>query len=461
MALLRSIRVRLTLWFVLLLAITLAIFCAALYLALRQNLNSSLNDSLDSRAEIVSGLVVDVNHVDVAELTVPGDPVEGEEFVRVFDSSGNLVFDNSGEKFRPPDDPAAVGAALSGSKSRRTLDLGPELRALTAPIRADGQVVGAVEVGLATDDVHSTLRTLLIIIAVTYPLALIIASGGGVFLASRALSPIDGLTRTARRISAEDLSQRLNMRLPDDEVGRLARTFDEMIARLDEAFRRQRQFTADASHELRTPLTAIKGQTEVALQKDREPEEYRSVLRNVNLEVDRMIRLVSSLLTLARADARQVPLAKESISLGGVIGDAADQVRPAADSKGVLIRVRNSTETRFTADQDLLLQLMLNLLDNAVKHTPSGRSIDVSWSTDNGSAKVEVSDEGPGIPSEHLPHIFDRFYRVDKARSRDGGGVGLGLSICRWIAQAHGGSIEAGNAPGRGAKFTVHLPIDQ
>ena len=461
MALLRSIRVRLTLWFVLLLAITLAIFCAALYLALRQNLNSSLNDSLDSRAEIVSGLVVDVNHVDVAELTIPGDPVEGEEFVRVFDSSGNLVFDNSGEKFRPPDDPAAVGAALSGSKSRRTLDLGPELRALTAPIRADGQVVGAVEVGLATDDVHSTLRTLLIIIAVTYPLALIIASGGGVFLASRALSPIDGLTRTARRISAEDLSQRLNMRLPDDEVGRLARTFDEMIARLDEAFRRQRQFTADASHELRTPLTAIKGQTEVALQKDREPEEYRSVLRNVNLEVDRMIRLVSSLLTLARADARQVPLAKESISLGGIIDDAADQVRPAADSKGVLVRVGNGTETRLTADQDLLLQLMLNLLDNAVKHTPSGRSIDVSWSTDNGSAKVEVSDEGPGIPSEHLPHIFDRFYRVDKARSRDGGGVGLGLSICRWIAQAHGGSIEAGNAPGRGAKFTVHLPIDQ
>jgi len=459
MALLRSIRVRLTLWFVLLLAITLAIFSVALYLALRHNLNSSLNDSLESRAEIVSGLVVDVDQVDVAALTIPGDPVEGEEFVRVFDSSGNLVFDNSGEKFRPPDDPAAVSAALSGSRTRRSLDLGPELRALIAPISANGQVIGAVEVGLSTDDLHSTLRTLLIIIAVTYPLALIIASGGGVFLAGRALSPIDGLTRAARRISAEDLSQRLDMRLPDDEVGRLARTFDEMIARLDDAFRRQRQFTADASHELRTPLTAIKGQTEVALQKDRDPEEYRSVLRNVNLEVDRMIRLVSSLLMLARADAQQVPLARESISLGGVIGDAADQVRSAADSKGVLIRVRNGRETRLTADQDLLLQLMLNLLDNAVKHTPSGTSIDVSWSIEDGSAQVVVSDEGPGIASEHLPHIFDRFYRVDKARSRDGGGVGLGLSICRWIAQAHGGSIEAGNAPGQGATFKVHLPI--
>src|SRR5437870_9227871 len=326
MALFRSIRIRLTPWFVLLLAITLAIFSVALYLALRHNLNSSLNDSLESRAEIVSGLVVDVDQVDVAELTIPGDPVEGEEFVRVFDSSGNLVFDNSGEKFRPPDDPAAVSAALSGSRTRTNLDLGPELRALTAPIHANGQVIGAVEVGLSTDDVHSTLRTLLIIIAVTYPLALVIASGGGVFLAGRALSPIDGLTRTARRISAEDLSRRLDMSLPDDEVGRLARTFDEMIARLDDAFRRQRQFTADASHELRTPLTAIKGQTEVALQRDRDPAEYRSVLRNVNTEVDRMIRLVSSLLTLARADAHQVPLAKEDISLGALVSDAAAQV---------------------------------------------------------------------------------------------------------------------------------------
>jgi heavy metal sensor kinase len=459
MAFFRSIRFRLTLWFVLLLAITLAIFCAALYLALRHNLNSTLNDSLESRAEIVAGLVVDVDRIDVAELTIPGDPVEGEEFVRVFDSSGNLVFDNSGENFRPPDDPAAVAAALSGARTRSNLDLGPKLRALTAPIRANGQVIGAVEVGLSTDDLHSTLRTLLIIILAAYPLALVIASGGGVLLASRALSPIDGLTRTARRISAEDLSQRLDMRLPDDELGRLARTFDEMIARLDDAFRRQRQFTADASHELRTPLTAIKGQTEVALQRDRDPAEYRSVLRNVNLEVDRMIRLVSSLLTLARADAQQVPLARESISLGTLLSDAADQVRPVAESKGVTVRLRDGGDTELSADQDLLLQLILNLLDNALKHTPSGGSIDVSWRKEDGQAKVVVSDEGPGIPSEHLPHIFDRFYRVDKARSRDGGGVGLGLSICRWIAQAHGGSIEADNAPGQGATFTVQLPI--
>ena len=173
-----------------------------------------------------------------------------------------------------------------------------------------------------------------------------------------------------------------------------------------------------------------------------------------------MIRLVSSLLTLARADAQQVPLAKESVNLGTLVSDAADQVRPVANDKGVLLRVKNGRETRLTADQDMLLQLMLNLLDNAVKHTPSGGLIEVSWSTEDGQAKVVVSDEGPGISPEHLPHIFDRFYRVDKARSRDGGGVGLGLSICRWIAQSHGGSIQADNAPGQGARFTVRLPTE-
>ncbi len=158
---------------------------------------------------------------------------------------------------------------------------------------------------------------------------------------------------------------------------------------------------------------------------------------------------------LSRAKRRS-----EDISLGALVSDAADQVRSEADNKGVSMRLRNGGETRVTADQDLLLQLILNLLDNAVKHTPSGGSIDVSWSKADGQAKVVVSDEGPGIPTEHLPRIFDRFYRVDKARSREGGGVGLGLSICRWIAQAHGGTIQADNAPGQGATFTVHLPIN-
>ncbi len=243
--------------------------------------------------------------------------------------------------------------------------------------------------------------------------------------------------------------------MPDDEVGRLARTFDDMIARLDEAFRRQRQFTADASHELRTPLTAIKGQTEVALQRDRDPEEYRDVLRTVNSEVDRMTRLVGSLLTMARADARQIPMNKQEVALGELVADAVEQVRPAANEKGISITLQGPDDTHLTADQDLLLQLVLNLLDNAVKYTPSGGVITVSWRQDRSDAVVEVSDNGPGIAAEHLPHVFDRFYRVDAARTRAEGGSGLGLSICQWIAEAHGGSIACDSALGAGSTFTA------
>jgi heavy metal sensor kinase len=249
------------------------------------------------------------------------------------------------------------------------------------------------------------------------------------------------------------------MRLPDDEVGRLASTFDEMIARLDEAFRRQRQFTADASHELRTPLTAIKGQTEVALQRDRDADTYREVLRKVNGEVDRMIRLIGSLLTLARADARQIPVSRESVDLGRLVTDAVEQIRPAAVDKAIALNVSSNGDIRLRADQDLILQLMLNLLDNSVKYTPRGGSIDLSCRAEGSHAEVTVADTGSGIPAEHLPHIFDRFYRVDKARTRAEGGAGLGLSISRWIAEAHGGTLRVESTPGRGSKFTLSLPV--
>jgi heavy metal sensor kinase len=273
------------------------------------------------------------------------------------------------------------------------------------------------------------------------------------------LAPIDKLTRLARRISAEDLSQRLNLPASDDEVGRLASTFDEMISRLDGAFRRQRQFTADASHELRTPLTVMKGQIEVALQSDRDAESYRQVLRTTNEEVDRMIRLVGSLITLARADAGAIPIAREPVNLGDLAASAVEQMRPLAQQKELTLTVEPDRSTVLQADQDLLLQLLLNLLDNAIKYTQPNGAVTVGWGTGNNAVQLWVKDTGAGIPSEHLPYVFDRFHRVDKARSRADGGAGLGLSICRWVAEAHGGSISVESTPGHGSTFMVTLPL--
>jgi heavy metal sensor kinase len=459
MPLLRSLRTRLTLWYVLLLAITLAAFCGGVYIAMRQNLYANLDDTLEGRAELVSGILTEEGSFD-PDVMIQGDPTEGEEFVRVYEVNGDLALDNSGPQFRPSTDPDAIEAALSGESVRRDIQVdGVELRVLTSPVMIGGETVGAVEVGLSKEEVRDTLNQLLVIIAIAYPMALVVAGLGGAFIAGRALAPIDRVTRVARRISAEDLSQRLNMRLTDDEVGRLANTFDEMIARLDASFRRQRQFTADASHELRTPLTAIKGQTEVALQRDRDADTYREVLSKVNGEVDRMIRLVGSLLTLARADARQIPVGRESLDLSAVVTDAVEQVKPAASEKAISLNIRSNSDIRLNADEDLILQLMLNLLDNSVKYTPSGGAIEVSLRAAGSHAEVSVADTGPGIAPEHLPHIFDRFYRVDKARTRAEGGAGLGLSISRWIAEAHGGTLRVESTPGRGSKFTLSLPL--
>jgi heavy metal sensor kinase len=458
--LLRFIRVRLTLWYVLLLAALLAAFAIGVYIALRQALYENLNDSLENRASIVTALVTEDGELNAAGVEIPGDPFEGEHFARVFDAEGNLLLDNSTSGLSSPVNEEAVSQALAGDSSRRHVETSNEdLRVLSAPIRADDDIVGVVEVAQSEEDVQDTLQLLVIFIAIAYPLTLVLATVGGVLLAGRALAPVDRLTRVAQSITAEDLSRRIDTSGPDDEIGRLARTFDGMIARLDESFQRQRQFTADASHELRTPLTAVKGQIEVALQREREPAEYRDVLRAVNGEVDRMARLVGSLLALARADAGQIPLERERVDIGAVIGDAVGQVRPAAAERGITLTAGEGPVVTLMADQDLLLQLALNLLDNALKYTPQGGSVDVDWSQEGGEAVLRVSDTGSGIPPEHASRVFDRFYRVDTARSREEGGVGLGLPICRWIAEAHGGSIDIESTVSQGSTFIVRLPL--
>lgn len=423
------IRVRLTLWYVGLLAIILAAFGAGVYLTLQGSLYHNLDDAIEAQANTFLGTV----QFDDGRPRLPGgltEATDGDDgFVQIVD----------------PAQPAGTSD--------------PEIRVRSFPIVRDGQTVGVLEVGQSREFVTEALDALLLTMAVAYPLTLVVAVLGGVFLARRALSPVDKITDLARRVSAEDLGQRLDLQLPDDEVGRLAATFDEMIGRLDEAFRRQRQFTADASHELRTPLTVMKGQVEVALQKERAPADYRDVLREVNGEVDRLIGLAGSLLTLARADAGEIPLDLERVDVGELLSGTVEHMRPAAAAKEIGIEVVPGTEAMVRIDEDLVLQLLLNLLDNAIKYTPNGGRIAVGWTTSGDKAELWVRDTGVGIPQEHLPHVMERFYRVDDARSRSDGGVGLGLAISRWIAEAHGASLRAESVPGQGSTFAITLPV--
>ena len=457
------IRVRLTAWYVLLLALVLAAFGTGVYLLMRHNLYQSLEESIEARAETLAGSAVYEDGPPNLNIQ-PGasTPEEAEQFVRVFDGSGVVTTDTTMAIGPIPVNHQAVVAGLAGGTTSYRLQAGPEgetFRVGSFPIVREGRTVGVLEVGQSEDDTSETLATLLLIIGLAYPVTLAVASLGGLFLAGRALAPVSKITGMASRISEENLSQRLDLNLPDDELGRLAHTFDQMIARLDDAFRRQRQFTADASHELRTPLTIIKGRIDVSLQRDRDPDAYREVLLEVNEEVDHLIRLAGSLLTLTRADAGQIPLALDTIEIGEIVTGVFEQVQPAATAKGVGLQVEHGPPLTINADEDLILQLMLNLVDNAIKYTPSGGQVRANWALEEDKLLVSVKDNGVGIAPEHTANIFDRFYRVDSARSRTDGGVGLGLAISRWIAEAHGGEVLVESRPGAGSAFTIVLPM--
>lgn len=459
--LLRPIRVRLTLWYVLLLAIILVAFGGAVYLALGFIRYSDVDDILSSSA----ALLANAAELDsLGQLSSWNDPQQGEHVWRVLSSSGQIVaLSNNPVSDALPDDPATLQAALDRGETIQTIRVDDELlRLYTAPVVRGGEVVGFVQVGLSVDDIQETLMTFRWILVLAVPATLALASVGGLFLAGRALRPVDEITRAAQTITAHDLSQRLDLDLPDDELGHLARTFDAMITRLDEAFRRQRRFTADASHELRTPLTVIKGDLSLALARPRDAEYYHRVLVEVNDEVDQMSRLVDRLLALARADAEGITLNRQAVDLTGLLTDLIEQMRPNAEAKGLELTAQIAPKLTASIDADALTQVVLNLLDNALKYTSTQGRVRLSAQRAGSEMRIAVSDSGLGIPAEHLSHIFERFYRVDRARGRGPsagmGGAGLGLAIARELTRAHGGEITVSSVVGEGSTFTVNLP---
>jgi len=330
-----------------------------------------------------------------------------------------------------------------------------------APFRQGTLVDSAHRIVAARDEapVHQTLRTLAVIMATAIPCAVGLAIIGGYLLAGRVLAPVGAMADTARRITAESLDARLPVSNSTDEFGRLASVFNETLARLDAAFEQLRRFTADASHELRTPLTAIRTVGEVALQRALSPEAYREVIGSMLEEVDRLTRLVENLLLLTRAEAGRIPLTRATVDLREVVAGVADGLRVLTEEKNQELTVELGGPVAVECDATVLRQGITNLLHNAIKFTPNKGVIRVAArSTSNGGAVIEVEDSGPGIPTAHQERVFERFYRVDQARSRDTGGMGLGLAIARWAVEANGGRIELESVSGQGTLFRVVLP---
>jgi len=422
-------------------------------------LYESADDVLRSKAvAIEAGVEVGRTNVSWRE-SKPSTLTAGLDAVRIWDRARRPLYVQEGPYELPPVDPAVLDAVLGGQPEYETVRAtdGTTIRLYTRPLRDSGRIEGVVQVARSQTEVEEVLAQLRLLGLGGILVALTFASAGGYFLACRALAPVDRIARTAEWINADDLSQRLGLRLPDDELGRLAAAFDNMIERLEDAFERQRRFTADASHELRSPLAVIRSQAEVALTRERTPAYYARVLTSIGEESERLGRLAESLLVLARADAGH-PLELAPLDLDEVVAEAGTRVAPLAHEQGVELVVTAGEVGPVRGDATWLTQLLLNLLDNALRHTPPGGRVALCSEPGPGGAILKVADTGEGIASEHMSHLFERFYRVDRARARATGGAGLGLAICDWVTRAHRGRIEVASELGQGTTVSVWLP---
>ena len=459
-----SVRTRLTLWYAGVLAVSLIVFAVLVYYAAASVFYARQDESLRSTAETVASAYVQeleeehsmakANDVVLAQMVFPN------RYVEVVDSEGHVVAWSSNLSGRPLNIPPEV---LSKARLRRISYLAQNgLRIAAVPLSSDPRKqLGFALVAEPLSVIEEGLRRLRRDFFAGVPLILLLASLGGYFLARKSLSPIALMSEQTRRITAEKLSLRLDVANPRDEVGHLATTINALLGRLDAAFKEQQRFIADASHELRTPVAVVRGEAEVTLGQERAVGEYREALTLIKDEAERLTRIVENLFLLARQPLDAPSPVKEPLRLNEVINECVRAAQVLAMQKDLRLNVDGSLPTVLVSgDDEMLKRMLLNLLDNAVKYTAPGGDIRISLALHGGNARIVVADTGFGIPAEDQARIFDRFYRVDKARSRALGGAGLGLSIARWIAETHGGTISVESVVGRGSTFTVELPTN-
>ena len=474
MSFFQSIKFRFTIWYLLTLGILLIALSFGVYFYMSNTLHDNLDDSLKLRTtqlKDVRGVFLSMGQGEFQE--------ELGEVVIVYLQTKKTVTQVSGRYTNISEDDLnpIVNEAFGGESAFTSVetDTGEELRLLAVPLspevpgflpRGQGMMGQRAEfdsavlvIGRSTADIDDALQRLRRILIFAIPLTLLIAGAGGVFLARRALKPVDQIAQTALEIEGSDLSRRIPVRT-QDELGRLASTLNQMIERLEKAFKRQQEFTGDASHELRTPLAVIEAESTLALEKERSADEYRRSLQTVVQETEHMSGIIDQLLALARADTTNERVAFEEVDLVELLVEVGSNASVLCREKGLKFEMGKMEDVVVRGERSKLKEMFLNLVDNAVRYTPEGRNISISLRRDNRMAVVDVSDTGIGIPPDDLPHIFERFYRVDKARSRAEGGSGLGLAICKNIAQAHGGKVEVESRVGEGSTFSVWLPAN-
>ena len=455
----RHVRTRLTLWSVAVLGGVLALYVAGTSAFLLRRLLQQLDTTL---ADQVEQLEPQLSFASDGSLRITpivrDEPADTEHAARqlidIRSLDGSVLYSTEllGGAIEPQE-----GKDGYSQRSARLKD-GTRVR-LASRRHTMGDRTVLIRLALSEEPLWRSFREMLSVMLLGVPLALAVAGLGGYALARRVLKPLDTMARRAEQITAERLHDRLPVDNPDDELGHLARVFNDALTRLEASFEQLRRFTSDASHELRTPLTAIRSVGEVGLQKQGAASYYVDIIGSMLEEVSRLTRLVDSLLTISRADAGHVPINRSDVRLVDLVKEAAGLLEVLAEEKNQTLVVEGNPGIVISADRLILRQAFVNVIDNAVKYSPSRATVTVRVATAAGEAIVEVKDDGPGIAPEHQARVFDRFYRVDKSRSREAGGAGLGLSIVKWAVEANGGRIELISLEDQGSTFRIRLPL--
>jgi two-component system, OmpR family, sensor kinase len=464
----RSIRFRMALWYAVLLAGALVLFGAASYVGLERYLQKSLDESLVKQARSIGDvLIVNINQSGEDyvnnEITEHYSPEINGRFIRVTRADGKQIFISGLPKdgtFDPARVPPPQLPVLRAFSHEVEMSDGHELLLHALPYESRDGARFLIEVAAPYNQIESVLRGLLLTFGLGLPLIVALAISGGYVLMRRALRPVDEIRQKAAQITSRNLSERLPVVHTGDELERLATDLNRMIERLEESFQQINRFSADASHELRTPLTVLQGELEsIARNSSNLPAEIRDTIGSALEETHRLTKIVENLLAISRLEAGDARKQRERLDFAELARNTADQMRLLAEEKHIHLDCNGAEAVEVDADPARLKQVVVNLLDNAIKYTPESGRVSISVMKQDGRAVFEIADTGIGISPDDLPHIFDRFYRADKARSRQMGGTGLGLSIVRSICLAHEGQVKVESIEGRGSVFHIQLPL--
>jgi heavy metal sensor kinase len=456
------LRVRLAAWYFVVLFLAFGAFSVLAFLEVRGSIHSAVDEGLRDRAADIQELLEREGSAEqVKRELAAGSSVRGEDdILEIAETHGEWAY-------------SSVSALRYGLQLTRPGKSGPRfefctiyskgmpLRLLNGQLHA-GDKTFDVQIAAPMDDFYDAVNRFGLLLLFSVPLLLLVASAGGYWLSRKAVAPVGEIAQAAQSISEHELSKRLPVPQTGDELQSLSETLNEMFGRLERAFKRVTQFTADASHELRTPVALMRTRTEVALRKPRSEGEYRETIARIHQELERTSALIENLMTLARADSGNAELPVASTNLNEVLVEISEPARLLAETKSIqFVQGLPEAPLFVSGNAPSLRRLFLILIDNAVKYTPPRGHVSVVLDVSDGAAVPEIRDTGVGISPSDLPHIFERFYRADESRSRDSGGTGLGLSIAKWIVEAHQAKISVVSKVGEGSVFRVQIPLSE